>query len=218
MSFVLRVRPYRCSLCHQRIWRYRGRIWLDLCVVAVLGLGLWMWLQGTRVRAEDEFAVLAQAVSAPPPPVLSETLALSGQQDAAVRVAESEFGVEQDVPPQAASSAPAAQDQFVLTELRWLSEVRQFRLIVEFDGASLKPQVYQLESPPRLVLDLPGHWRVRAAQLVPQRTQSDLVAQVRLGDHAEELRVVLDLRNGDKVATRIRQDAGRLELKLNVGP
>ena len=214
-SVVLRVRPYRCSLCHQRIWRYRGRIWLDLGVVAVLGLGLWIWLQGTRVRAEDDLAALAQPV--PAPPVLSEAPALPQAQDASASAVEINSGVAPEVSSQAASSEPVAQDQFVLNEVRWLSERRQFRLLVEFEGAALKPRVYQLESPPRLVVDLPGHWQVRAEQLVPQSARSDMVAKVRLGDHAEELRVVLDLRNADKVATRIKQAAGRLEVKLNQG-
>lgn len=215
LTFVLRVRPYRCSLCHQRIWRYRGRLWLDVGIVALLVFALWLWQQGTSVKAEDELAALAQAGPAVPGVESFEPAALP--QMGHVEADNDAPDVVHSVAAEEASSAPSQEEQLMLNEVRWLSEARQFRLIIEFDGGQMKAQVYQLESPPRLVLDLPGDWRVSADQLVPQTVQSDLVAQVRLGDHAQELRVVLDMHNADNVTTRIKQDAGRLELKLNLG-
>lgn len=197
-SLLVRVRPYRCALCQKRMWRYRGRLWVDLPILLLAGAASWFWWQGTRVVPDAALQPLplnAQAMLASPERATPAPL---------VAAAETE--------PATPEAVPAT---LRLLDLRVLAEPRQFRLIVEYQGAQLKPQLYQLDSPPRMVLDLPGAWQLSARQLAPQRSGGDLVEQVRLGDRAGALRVVLDLRDSTELATRLREEPGRLELRLN---
>lgn len=194
------------------MWRYRGRLWVDLLVVASVGTVAWFWWQGTRVAPEEIAMQLPQVVvenaeerpelppvAVPVPSPLAEQAITPQGEPETQRVAKDE------------------PSRLQLRDVRVLSEPRQFRLIVEHDGPEIEANFYYLASPPRMVLDMPGAWQLSARQLAPKRSSGDLVEQVRLGDRAGELRVVLDLRDSQEPATRLRQEPGRLELRLNRG-
>ncbi len=64
-------------------------------------------------------------------------------------------------------------------------------VVVILHGAASqdKAEAMLLESPPRLVVDLPGAWTLRHAD----RPGGELVGAVRVGKHPDKLRLVLDL-------------------------
>ncbi len=52
---LIRLRPYRCSLCHKRMLRYAGRAWLELPLLAVaLVLGALLWREYAPAAPEPD--------------------------------------------------------------------------------------------------------------------------------------------------------------------
>ncbi len=75
----------------------------------------------------------------------------------------------------------------------------EFRLIFSTDGSVQKYSHFSLDQrPPKIVIDLLGKWEYSGRMTL--RVQSDMVSRVRIGEHSDKLRVVLDLK-GDKTFT-----------------
>lgn len=55
-------------------------------------------------------------------------------------------------------------------------------------------EIFPLESPPKLVIDLKGNWKPRMDKALSVDTP--LISRIRLGEHPDYLRVVLDLKAG----------------------
>ena len=62
-------------------------------------------------------------------------------------------------------------------------------------------QIFPLKSPPKLVIDLKGNWKRRTDKAVA--VDSSLVSRVRLGEHTDFLRVVLDFKDAPPVMPEV---------------
>ena len=89
------------------------------------------------------------------------------------------------LPPVSAAPAPQAT---ALTGVRAEDEGRRIHLLA--DGHLVAAQTFTLEKPPRLVIDLDGVESRLAAAEVP--VASPHVTRVRVGQHPDKLRIVLD--------------------------
>ena len=61
-------------------------------------------------------------------------------------------------------------------------------------GPIQKYKKFFMDRPPRLVVDLPGNWKGPRESRI--KADNDIVKKIRIGNHPDKLRVVLDL--GDK--------------------
>jgi hypothetical protein len=89
-----------------------------------------------------------------------------------------------------ASPGPATGE---LVALSMTEQPNGFRLTVSLDRENRGYDTFTLqdERPPKLVLDLKGRWRNPGETV--REVESDAVRQVRVGEHPDYLRVVMDL-------------------------
>lgn len=83
------------------------------------------------------------------------------------------------------------------TRFRRLSEIvpkpagDRFEALIKADGGITDYRSFFLKSPPKLVIDIPGKWEQKTRSVIEM--DHDLVKRVRVGEHPEFIRVVLDL-------------------------
>lgn len=75
-----------------------------------------------------------------------------------------------------------------------------------------------IAEPPKLVVDLNGKWTRRMKQLIPVE-KSDIVKQIRLGDHPDYLRIVFDFKTGEPLAPTFTEtpEGMRVTLRKKAG-
>lgn len=94
-----------------------------------------------------------------------------------------------------------------------------FLLTIDLQGASLpgekRPQVFTIANPTRLVVDLPG-LQSGSGTSTPER--SDIVSGVRLGAHAEKVRLVVDLTVSEVPTYRVKREGSFVLVRFSVAP
>ncbi len=82
----------------------------------------------------------------------------------------------------------------------------EFRVVFLADHAIEKYETFPLDSPPRLVIDLAGKWKNMGYSELKLTTAK--VKSIRIGEHPDKLRIVLDL-TGQKPAPPIIRESRR---------
>lgn len=90
--------------------------------------------------------------------------------------------------------------------------VGEFRMTVRADGPVIRYNAFTLESPPRLVVNLPGKWENQGRATYPM--DSDLVDRVRVGEHPDYLSIVLDLKGKAPASPTIEKTDNGFSLTL----
>lgn len=113
--------------------------------------------------------------------------------------------------------SPAATkkgDQVSLREekpLRVLKDIRpevsegEFRVEVLTDGPIRNYEEFFMDSPPRLVIDLPGEWKEPEYYVL--KVKSEMAERIRIGRHHDKLRVVIDIKDKKILPSTIIQES-----------
>lgn len=88
----------------------------------------------------------------------------------------------------------------------------EFRVVILADRPVKKYESFFLASPPRLVIDLAGKWKNTGYSGLT--LNGDKVKGIRVGEHFDRLRVVMDLKNRGTVYPNIKQSSRGLELTI----
>ncbi len=239
---LIRLRPYRCSLCHKRMLRYAGRPWLELpLLAAAMVLAVLFWRESVPSAASSRAAAPEPPSAGPVPEAPAAALAERTQPAPTSRVAAERSAQSlasaspspappitptpaplRDVRqapqggktgvPARVPSAPAGPPR--LHSLSAHEGDSRFLLELAHDGARIEPRMIRLANPPRLILDLPGDWQAEKTLLQRQLIDGDIVRRVRVGLHPEKLRIVVDLGSAQDLRQKLETAAGRLELSL----
>lgn len=86
----------------------------------------------------------------------------------------------------------------------------EFRMILSTDGPIRKYSRFALNPPPKLVLDIPGKWKYPGDTVLP--VESDTVSSIRVGEHPDMLRVVIDLKGKKTMVPEIEETQDGLVL------
>jgi len=86
----------------------------------------------------------------------------------------------------------------------------EFKMILSTDGPIRKYSHFALNPPPKLVLDIPGKWRYPGDTVLP--VESDIVESIRVGEHSDMLRVVIDLKGRKTMIPAIEETQDGLML------
>jgi hypothetical protein len=83
----------------------------------------------------------------------------------------------------------------ILRGLQPVASPGEFKLTVTADGTIDEQKVFFLlnDSPDKLVLDFPGKWK-NPKRFRKIQADSDIVKQIRIGEHPDKIRLVLDLK------------------------
>ncbi|MFW5854577.1 MAG: AMIN domain-containing protein, partial [Thermodesulfobacteriota bacterium] len=155
--------------------------------------------ESVRVNAEAEGALL-QEVATPEP----EGRALLAQvaENLALPFALIHCGAPEDIRRKPADEPKPVKRAVKTarkpdTRFRRLSEIvpkpagDRFEALIKADGGITDYRSFFLKSPPKLVIDIPGKWEQKTRSVIEM--DHDLVKRVRVGEHPEFIRVVLDL-------------------------
>ncbi|MEZ4527167.1 MAG: AMIN domain-containing protein [Desulfobacterales bacterium] len=129
----------------------------------------------------------------PVPEVPGESL-LTGEKEPAQAVKAAET-VPPAPDPESGSAETAVSEPVSFRELKTVkteSEKDFFRIEIVTDGPVRDYAFFHLKSPPKLVVDLPGKWKHRGDALF--KVRDSRVSRVRVGQHPDFIRVVLDLK------------------------
>ena len=107
---------------------------------------------------------------------------------------------------------PSPSGPRTLTGLMSRSGDGRFELTAVAGGPVRKTNVFPLSDPPKLVVDLAGEWDRKVTS--PVAVESPLVKRVRLGNHPDFLRLVLDLADAGPVGHEIVPTAEGFRLRL----
>lgn len=236
LGVLLRLRPYRCTLCHKRVWRYCGHWPLDLSVVVAVVVALLLYVLMLAPPGNDELGVVAlpSATLEPWPPVPARVeersvvvAAISASMSSPVplatptpvaRATPTPRPVNTPVPTSTIAPAPAAvaanPGRARVTTLENRSSADRFHMVIRHSRGEIEPLLNRLADPPRLILDLPGRWAMDKA--LPRSLDLDnaQVRRVRVGDHTDKLRVVIDLAETEGLRHTLVVRHGAVELVL----
>ncbi len=104
------------------------------------------------------------------------------------------------------------------TRPRRLSEIvpkpagDRFEALIRADGGITDYRSFFLKSPPKLVIDIPGKWEQKTGSVID--VDHDLVKRVRVGEHPEFIRVVLDLEKEKVLKPDFTETAEGLRISL----
>ncbi|PID73897.1 MAG: hypothetical protein CSB33_01545 [Desulfobacterales bacterium] len=170
-------------------------------------------------------------ISKPPPsPVSAEDTSAGGQERAAPSPEEPaasrletarRFAPPSAGPPDLAASAkkpvraemPAEKNSFRLSGIRATPGPEGLHIDLSAGGAVSDWKSFYLDEPPRLVIDLPGRWKMKDTIHLPVRGTS--VKALRIGYHKSFLRMVADLRR--KGSPEVSATSGEDGLRLVIG-
>ncbi|GBC63999.1 hypothetical protein DENIS_4999 [Desulfonema ishimotonii] len=96
------------------------------------------------------------------------------------------------VVPEKARSAQAGESPRRLRKIKVRVSDGEFRMLLIADGPVREYKTLYIKAPPRFVVDLKGKWKYQGASAVS--TDGDMVRQIRVGEHPDFIRVVMDLR------------------------
>ena len=208
----LPLRPYRCTDCGKRVWRYSGDHLHGILILVVFALGayvlLW-WLRSEplptaqrEVQAPVPMATAVPVVAASqvtPTPIAAEAMAIV----AAPPVRQ---------PPRATPLVLHGVDGGV-------DYAGIYKLRISHSGGEVPPALMLLNAPPRLVLDMPGDWAAVPRTLPGRRELAPgLVQNVRTGRHQGKLRVVVDMVRQARFQHRVIAEEGVIELHIWPAP
>ena len=92
-----------------------------------------------------------------------------------------------------------------------------FLITIDLQGASLpgekRPQVFTIANPTRLVVDLPG---VQSGSGASTPEHGDIVSGLRLGAHAEKVRLVVDLTTDEVPTYRVKREGSFVLVRFSV--
>jgi hypothetical protein len=145
-------------------------------------------------RAEAETPDPEAAAEAEgPEPSAPETAAATEAAPESTEAAETAaVSPETEAPSSAAGEPPPApKGSRTLTALAPRSVDGRFELVASAGGPVKETNIFPLSDPPKLVIDLAGKWDRKVKS--PVAVDGPLVKRVRLGNHPEFLRLVLDL-------------------------
>jgi len=109
--------------------------------------------------------------------------------------------------PKAAQAVQASEDVsekktfMTLKDIRSQSSEGSFSIMLFANAPIEKYKTVALNPPPKLVLDLPGKWSYSGNSVIS--VQSDLVEKIRVGEHKDKLRLVIDLKGSRTYSPRI---------------
>lgn len=146
-------------------------------------------------------------------------------QSAPVRnpVAENKFSVKitdkAEIVPSAESAPKTAQVPaseknmpMVLKDIRSQSSDGSFSMVLSANAPIEKYKTIALNPPPKLVLDLPGKWNYSGRSSI--YVDSDLVERIRIGEHPNKLRLVIDLKGSRTYSPRVEQSPDGLTFTI----
>jgi len=88
----------------------------------------------------------------------------------------------------------------------------EFRAVFLAEQPIKRYESFFIDSPPRLVIDLPGKWKnIGYSEL---KLKGDVVKSIRVGEHTDKLRLVMNLRDQGKMAPVIKESSRGLELVI----
>jgi hypothetical protein len=141
----------------------------------------------TSVAASTESAARAASVSGPDArsdPVPESAPTTSGDAAAVSPETEAAASTTADLPP-------APKGPRTLEGLTPRSDGSEFELTARAGGPVRQTHIFPLSDPPKLVIDLAGKWDRKVTS--PVAVENPLVKRIRLGNHPDYLRLVLDL-------------------------
>lgn len=150
-------------------------------------------------------ADMAAESSAPEPPV-SESEQTTSVETAAV-------SPETPSPSASADELPSSPTgPRTLEALTPRSDGREFELTARAGGPVRQTHIFPLSDPPKLVIDLAGKWDRKVTS--PVAAESPLVKRIRLGNHPEYLRLVLDLADAGPLGHKVTPTADGFRLRV----
>lgn len=100
----------------------------------------------------------------------------------------------------------------VLKDVKQLGAKGELMIVLVSDGPIQDYKTFFLDKPPRQVIDFAGKWQI------PEQTEidvhSDIAQRIRLGKHADKLRLVVDLTTGSLLSPVIEQSPKGLTIFL----
>jgi len=104
---------------------------------------------------------------------------------------------------QASASEDVSEKKTFMTlkDIRSQSSEGSFSIMLFANAPIEKYKTVALNPPPKLVLDLPGKWSYSGNSVIS--VQSDLVEKIRVGEHKDKLRLVIDLKGSRTYSPRI---------------
>jgi hypothetical protein len=152
-------------------------------------------------KASVKKPVAVKMPQPPPPPVQKET----GESRTSVKLTE-----KPQILPSAASAAKAVQASadasekktpLRLKDIRFQASEGGFSIVLSAGAPIEKYKTVALNPPPKLVLDLPGKWNYSGSSAIS--VKSDLVERIRVGEHDNKLRLVIDLKGSRTYSPRV---------------
>ncbi|MFP4308439.1 MAG: AMIN domain-containing protein [Desulfococcaceae bacterium] len=119
-------------------------------------------------------------------------------------------------PPSPSASAdelpPSPSGPRTLEALAPRSVAGEFELTARAGGPVRQTHIFPLSDPPKLVVDLSGQWDRKVTS--PVAVESPLVKRVRLGNHSDYLRLVLDLADAGPLGHEMTPTADGFRLRV----
>ncbi len=172
-------------------------------------------------KVADSGGTIRKSV-APPPPVLPDTAKPLSEEPLPVKRGSKTPAAEISQPSSDAVPKPddaAGSEQTPLKVKLVYRAVKkvlsrdndeEFKMILSTDGPIRKYSRFALNPPPKLVLDIPGKWRYPGDTVLP--VESDIVESIRVGEHSDMLRVVIDLKGRKTMIPAIEETEDGLVL------
>ena len=127
-----------------------------------------------------------------------------------------------ELTPTAPSAEPGSKnDGIVLTDQKAYQSLlgietqrykRKYRIVLLADSPINKYEAFFLDTPARLIIDLPGEWKnVGYSKLMMNDAK---VKRIRVGEHRDKLRIVLDLKSQKPISPIITESPRGLILTI----
>lgn len=242
VGYVLPIRPYRCAACGRRRWGTvhpaDGRLpWVTstLAVGAVVGMAVYgatLWAEGrggeSRVLAlRLESRLSGGAAERPSPPADAQAdeaptdgvggSAASGAGALHLRSSPLEHAVpETDAAAVASAATAAAPEEANLAverfDVRRVGEAMEIRIAIR--GGTPQYRVSEVASVRGYVVDLPGRWTLPPSLRMSRSFTRTPLETLRIGRHADHLRLVLGMRDGAVRAPHIEISGDELLIRV----
>ncbi len=231
--------PYRCRSCQGRFWRRSGSLFNlprvvafggAIALMAVFAIRTLGYLQPSSELIETvppktvPPKTLATEVAVPPeveektpsfepPRVDSDPSVIDG----ARKSPQEPMTVESDNPEveiaQPILEVVDSPVSWVLRGIRGEGQGGRLQLVVVAGRPIEDFQSFTLEEPRRIVLDLPGNWTVRCPKVID--LEHHLASRIRIGDHRDKLRLVIDAAMDTARQPRIESSPEGLTVRIS---